>query len=91
MVVIRHVCAGHEYRYDTSTGDVRNNYGSTVSHLLICKLTGYALLYTHTAHWPAIYAGQDKPVATARDGATASDAQLARFAISHTTLNFPEH
>jgi hypothetical protein len=90
MAVIRHVCAGHEYRYDTDTGDVRNNYGRTVSHLRICKMTGYALLYGHTAHWPAIYADQDKPVASARDGHTATDDALARFAIGHTAVNFPE-
>lgn len=90
MRTIRHICAGHEYRYDTETGDVRNNYGTVVAHLRICKLTGFALLYAHTDHWPAIYAFADKPVAFARDGHKAANETLARFAIAHTALNFPE-
>lgn len=90
QTTIRHICAGHEYRYNVATGEVRNNYGTVVSHLLACKLTGHALLYAHTDHWPAIYAGQDTPVAFARDGHKATDETLARFAIAHTALNFPE-
>lgn len=31
--VIRHICAGHEYRYNVKTGDVRNNYGTIVATL----------------------------------------------------------
>lgn len=96
MTTIRHICDGHEYRYDTLTGDVRNNYGSLVSALRICRLSGYVLLYRVTPHWPVIYAGKDLPIASCRapdgslPGSIPSDAALAQWAIGQTALHIPE-
>lgn len=82
MATIRYVCRGHEYRYDTVTGDVRNNYGTRVSFLAICKLTGYALMYR--ADVPTLL------FAKMAEGHKASDEALAQFAIGQTAVAIPE-
>ena len=85
--VIRHVCGGHEYRYNVTTGEVRNNYGSHVSSLTICRFTGHALLYRVGKHWPKIYTSD--MLANLRKPADRefTDAELAQFAIGHTRAN----
>lgn len=77
MPSIRHVCAGHEYRCDTETGAVHNNYGRHVASVRICRFTGKTLLYKVDAHWPKIYASD--LISHAPAGLT--DAQIAEFAI----------
>lgn len=83
MGTIRHVCAGHEYRYDTYTGQVRNNYGAHVSTLVLCE-SGYALLYRaeDTKHLDLL--------ASAPGGHKASNETLAEFAIGQTAVVIPE-
>jgi hypothetical protein len=79
MTTIRHVCAGHEYRYNTVTGDVHNNYGTHVAALRICKFSGYANLYRVTD----MYVGYQ--IASTAPGL--NDIDLAKFAIGHTAAN----
>lgn len=91
MPTIRHICAGHEYRYDTETGTVTNNYGTVRAVLLFCRFTGYALLYK-TAHQHAIFS--DTPIIAKvhpDDGPKDwGDARLAQFAIGQTAANIKE-
>lgn len=90
MATIRHICNGHEYRYDTDTGDVKNNYGSVRAQLLICRFTGYGLLYAKDkpGHLP-VYVDTPR-LAKLKDAHKATDAQLAQFAIGQTCVNLPE-
>ena len=82
MSTIRHICAGHEYRYDTETGEVRNNYGTVVSVVTFCKLTGAAAL--HRADVPTIL------IALLNSGDKTSPEFLAQFAIRETAVAIPE-
>ena len=86
MTVIRHVCAGHEYRFDTITGQVRNNYGTVRS---VVKRTSPSVAHLFPARIDGA-ADTDNVVATIRSSAPISDAQLAEFAIGHTAANFTE-
>lgn len=82
---IRHICAGHEYRYNTETGDVKNNYGTHVASLRFCKFTGIALLYRVGSQWPAMHS--DDLLASHREPMT--DARRAEWAIGQTAANCP--
>jgi len=96
MPSISHICAGHQFRYDIATGDVFNNYGTHVAALRFCALTGIALMYRVTPHWPAIWAGVDSPFAQLRKidcestEAPFTAAELAKFAIGQTAVNIPQ-
>lgn len=81
MTTIRHVCVGHEYRYNVEIGIVTNNYGTDVALLRICKFTGTPLLY-HAMHRPEIYIADF--IASGKVGM--SDVDLAQFAIGQYAL-----
>lgn len=85
---VRHICAGHEYRYDVQTGAVRNNYGTHVTTLAWARFTPagvpfIASLYRVTPHWPVIH-GDESPIATIRGLDPSDHMACAHFAISHT-------
>lgn len=94
MTTVRHICNGHEYRYDTDTGAVVNNYGTHVASLSFCKFTGIALL----RHTLPVTRGNDEAsrlIASLRgkSGMSAAtdytDEELARFAIGEVAANMP--
>ena len=90
MATIRHICAGHEYRYDTQTGDVTNNYGSVKAQLLICRFTGYGLLYAKDKPGYLPIYSNTPHLAKLEHAHKATDEALARFAIGQTAVNRPE-
>lgn len=91
MSMIRHICAGHEYRYDTETGEVRNNYGTVRAVLVFHKLTPAAtpFVFSLYADRTPRYA-TDKPLATLKLRENPTDADLAVFAIGQTAAHLPE-
>lgn len=89
MKVIRHLCNGHEYRYDTEEGTVTNNYGTVVSVLRFEKfipdtVNSIATLYRVDKAGNPI----GNCFASLRNEKDPS--KLAQFAIGHTALHFPE-
>ncbi len=94
MATIRHICDGHEYRYDTDSGQVRNNYGRVVSVLLFHKFAPAQCPFVASVY-PADAEGKpstryDNAFAILRSTSNPSDQQLAEFAIGHTAASLPE-
>lgn len=93
MSTIRHICGGHEYRYDTITGAVTDNYGMQVASLAFCRFTGIALLHRD----PGEKNGKKCPttaehfIASKRDLPIGDDEAAARFASGQYATNTPGH
>ena len=96
MSTIRHICAGHEYRFDTITGQVRNNYGTVRSVLMFHMFTPTTCPYIASLY-PANEDGTANTrsagsagVAVIRSATLIGDDALAEFAIGQTAAHFPE-
>lgn len=89
MSVIRHICGGHEYRYDTEARTVANNYGTIRAILKFSKVSGTAMLFdaenVDRINLRAL-------LATSRHlNENSSAADLAKFAIGYTALYIREN
>lgn len=92
--MIRHICNGHEYRFDPKTGQVINNYGTVKSVLLFHMFTSSQCPYVASLY-PARADGTadtrtNQGFAAFRSTSNPSDEKLAQFAIGHTAANFKE-
>lgn len=75
--VIRHVCDGHEYRFDTVSGAVTNNYGTTV-----------ARINTEPHQYQLFIDGKIKARLSREREPTTE--QIAEFAIGQTAFHNPQ-
>ena len=93
MSTIRHICAGHEYRFDTITGQVRNNYGTVRAVLMFHKFTPTTCPYIaslYPANEDGTASTRSAGVVVIRSATPIGDAALAEFAIGQTAAHFPE-
>lgn len=92
--MIRHICNGHEYRFNAETGQVINNYG-TVKSVLLFHMFAPAQCPYIASLYPANPDGTadtrtNEGLAILRCTTNPSESRMAEFAIGHTAANFPE-
>lgn len=88
--VVRHICGGHEYRYNTKTGDIRNNYGSVIATVRFEKLIpsnvrSIATISTVNADGSPEFLGIFASIRNETDPST-----LAKWAIRECATRWPD-